>query len=66
MLKILLVWFKWLKILNESLEEDFPIVTSSHILFIYSDFIFLLYLPILKVLFVQLEWLKSLNIEGPD
>ena len=41
----------------------------SHILFIYSDFIFLLYLPILKVSCVYLEWLKSLNwkdsIEGP-
>ena len=27
--------------------------------------IFLLHLPILKVLCVQLEWLKSLNFEGP-
>ena len=38
----------------------------SHILFIgtYFDFMFLLKLPILKVLYVQLEWLKCLNFEG--
>ena len=38
----------------------------SHILFIYSDFIFLLYLPILKVSCVLLEWFRSLNFEGPN
>ena len=37
----------------------------SDILFIYSDFIFLLYLPYLKVSYVYLEWLNSLNSEGP-
>ena len=37
----------------------------SHILFTYSDFTFLLYLPILKVSCVQLEWLKSLNFKEP-
>ena len=36
-----------------------------HILFTYSDFIFVLHLPILKVSCVELEWLKSLNFEGP-
>ena len=38
----------------------------SHILFTFCDFIFLLYLPILKVSCVWLEWLKSLNFEGPQ
>ena len=49
----------------------------SHILFTYSDFMFLLYLrvlilcfflylPILKVSCVYLKWLKSLNLEGPS
>ena len=44
----------------------FPIVGPeiSHILFTYSDFVFLLYLRILKVSCVQLEWFKSLNFEG--
>ena len=37
----------------------------SYILFTYSDFIFLLYLSIPKVSCVYLEWLKSLNFEGP-
>ena len=43
---------------------DSPIVAPkiSHILFSYPDFIFLLNLPILKVLCVLLEWL---NFEGP-
>ena len=39
-LKILFVWLEWLKFLKDPLEEDFPIVAPSHILFIYSDFIF--------------------------
>ena len=39
--------------------------TGSHILFTNSNFLFLLYLPILKVSCVYLEWLKSLNFEGP-
>ena len=40
-----------LKILKDPLEQDSQNVASeiSDILFIYSDFIFLLYLPILKV-----------------
>ena len=37
---------------------------TSHILFTDSDFIFFI-IPILKVLCVQLEWLKSLNFEDP-
>ena len=50
-LKILLVQLEWLKILKDPLEKDSPIVALqiSDILFIYSDVIFLLYLPILKV-----------------
>ena len=37
----------------------------SHILFTYFDFIFLFCSPILKASCVELEWLKSLNFEGP-
>ena len=37
----------------------------SDILLIYFDFIFLLYLPILKVSYVKLKCLISLNSEGP-
>ena len=37
----------------------------SDVLFLYFDFIFLLYLPILKVSYVYPEWLKSLNSEDP-
>ena len=37
----------------------------SDVLFIYSDFIFLLYFSILNVSCVLLECLKSLNSEGP-
>ena len=48
-LKFLFVSIECIKILKNPLEEDFPIVASSHILFTYSDFIFLLCLPILKV-----------------
>ena len=50
-LKILFVYFEWLQILKNPLEEDSLIVAPeiSHILFTYSNFIFLLYLPILKV-----------------
>ena len=48
-LKLLFVSIESIKILKNPLEEDFPIVASSHILFTYSDFIFLLCLPILKV-----------------
>ena len=40
------------KILKYPLKEDFQIVAPSHILFTYSDFIFILYLPILEVLCV--------------
>ena len=49
--KIFFVYLLWFKILKNPFEEDFPIVVSEiiHILFIYSDFVFLLYLPILKV-----------------
>ena len=51
MWKILFILVEWLKSMKDSLEEDEPIVAPeiSHILFIYSDFISLLYLPILKV-----------------
>ena len=48
-LNILFVWLEWLKILKDPFKEDSPIVAPSHILFTYSDFIFLLYLPILEV-----------------
>ena len=37
------------EILKDPLEEDSPIVATSPILFTYSDFLFRLYLPILKV-----------------
>ena len=49
-LKICLSRLEWLKILKDSLEEDSSIVAPeiSHILFTYSDFIFVS-LPILKV-----------------
>ena len=43
MLKIISVELEWLKFLKDSLEEDFPIVVPSHILFTYSDFIFVIY-----------------------
>ena len=45
-----------------------PIVAPeiSNILFTHFDFIFLLYLLIPKVSCVSLEWLKSLNFEGPN
>ena len=49
---MLFVLLEWIKILMDPLEEDSPIVAPSHILFTYSDFIFVLYLPILKVLCV--------------
>ena len=39
-LKIIFVELEWLKILKDPLEEDSPIVASSHILFTYSDFLF--------------------------
>ena len=48
-LKFLFVSLECIQILKNPLEEDFPIVASSHILFTYSDFLFLLCLPILKV-----------------
>ena len=54
------------KILKAPLDEDFPIVAPSHIVFTYSDFLFLLHLPIPEVLCVLLEWLKSLNFEEPN
>ena len=47
---ICLAWV--VKILKDALEEDSPIVAPSHILFTYSDFIFVLHIPILKVLCV--------------
>ena len=50
-LKILFVWLAWLKNFKDPVKEDFIIVAPEirHILLTYSDFIFLLYLPILKV-----------------
>ena len=39
-LKILFVYLEMLKTLKDPMEEDFPIVASSHILFTYSDFSF--------------------------
>ena len=48
-LKILFVYLEWLKILKGPQEKHSPIVTPSHILFTYSDFLFLLYLPIRKI-----------------
>ena len=47
-LKFLFVSLECITILKTPLEEDFASVASSHILFTYSDFIFLLCLPILK------------------
>ena len=44
---ICLAWV--VEILKDPLEEDSAIVAPSHILFTYSDFLFCLYLPILKV-----------------
>ena len=41
-LKIIFIQLEWLKILKDPLEQDFPMVAPSHILFAYSDFIFLL------------------------
>ena len=41
-------------------------MAHSHILFTYSDFLFLLYLPVLEVSCDWLEWLKSLNFEGSN
>ena len=68
-LKILPVFvqLELLKILKNLFEENSPIMTPeiSHILLTYSNFIFLLYLPILKVSCVWLEWLKRLNFEEP-
>ena len=51
-LKILFVEPELLKVLKNQLEEDFPNVAPSNILFGYCDFIFLLYLPILNVLYI--------------
>ena len=67
-LKILFVYLELLKILMDPFEEDYPIVALeiSHILFTCSDFIFLLYLAILKVSCVELEWLKSLSFGEPS
>ena len=48
-LKLLFVSIECIKILKNPLEEDFPLLASSHILFTYSDFLFLLCLPILKL-----------------
>ena len=54
LLKILFVWLEWLKSLKDPLEEDSPMVAGkiTHIFFTYSDFIFFLYLPILKISYV--------------
>ena len=48
-LKFLFVLLEWFKILKDLLEEDSPIVAPTHILLTYSDFLFRLYLPILKI-----------------
>ena len=40
-LKILFVLLEWLKVLKDPLKEDCQIVAPSHIVFTYSDFIFL-------------------------
>ena len=52
--------------MKELFEEDSPVAVPNHILFTYFDFMFLLYLPILKVSCIQPKWLKNLNFKGPN